>query len=55
MDEAESQREQVRYLCRQKRYGEAADLALLLSDSILLFTPCEGLAAMDNLRRVEKK
>ena len=88
----ERQREQVRSLCRAQRYEEAADLAAMLSEAVLLFVPCEqiadhvrgkrpaeaarlyaiaaetcrfegtqatgsgeGLAAMDDLRRVEGK
>ena len=91
-DEAERQRAEVRSLCRDHRYEDAADLCRTLSDGVLIFTPCEaiadfihntrlaeavrlyeiraefyryegtqatgsgeGIAAMDNLRRVEEK
>ena len=43
-DPLEIQQEQVRLLCRQRRFDTAADLAATLSDEILIFTPCEEIA-----------
>ena len=91
-DETERQRAQVRALCMDNRYEDAADLCAGLSDEVLIFAPCEkiadhiyknrgaeaarlyqiaadfyryegtqatgsgeGIAAMDNLRRIEDK
>lgn len=91
-EEIERQRERIRALCREKRFEDAATLCAMLSDEVLIFTPCEtiadylsatkpaeaarlyrieadfycyegtqatglgeGIAAMDNLRRVEDK
>lgn len=43
-DAIERQRERVRFLCRNGRYEDAADLCAALSDEVLIFTPCEAIA-----------